>query len=71
MPEGRPHASCLRRVESYLKDMGMAGMASAWAIARRRPREYRRKVDGGDALLRRMSPYPILTWPESPNSALE
>ena len=45
MLTGRPHASCLRQVESYLKDAGMAGLASAWAMARRRPREYRRKVD--------------------------
>ena len=44
--EGRPQASYLRQVESYLKDMGMAGLASAWAMARRRPKEYRRKVDG-------------------------
>ena len=56
--EGRPHASWLRQVESYLKDtwhggpgvclgdgqteayvknMGMTGLASAWAKARRRP----------------------------------
>ena len=41
---GRPHASWLRQVKSYLKDTGMAGLASAWAMARRRP-EYRRKVD--------------------------
>ena len=33
------------QVESYLKDTGMAGLASAWAMARRRPKEYRRKVD--------------------------
>ena len=32
MPRGRPQASCLRQLESYLKDMGMAGVASAWAI---------------------------------------
>ena len=38
MPRGRPH-------ESYLKDAGMAGLATAWAMARRRPKEYRRKVD--------------------------
>ena len=25
--------------------MGMAGLASVWAMARRGPREYRRKVD--------------------------
>ena len=45
MPKGRPHSSWLRKVESYLKDTGMAGLASAWAMARRRPKEYRRKVD--------------------------
>ena len=45
MPRGRPHASWLRKVESYLKDVGMAGLASAWAMARWRPKEYRRKVD--------------------------
>ena len=33
------------KTESYLKDMGMAGLASAWAMARRRTKEYRRKVD--------------------------
>ena len=45
MPKGRPHASWLRQVESYLKDMGMTGLASAWAMARRRTKEYRHKVD--------------------------
>ena len=45
MPRGRPHASWLRHVESYLKNTGMAGLASAWAMARRRRKEYRRKVD--------------------------
>ena len=44
-PRGRPHASRLRQVESYLKDTGMASLASAWAMARRRLKEYRRKVD--------------------------
>ena len=52
--EGRPQASYLRQVESYLgngqteaylKDMGLASLASAWVMARRRPKEYRRKVD--------------------------
>ena len=33
------------QTDAYLKDMGMAGLASAWAMARQRPREYRRKVD--------------------------
>ena len=45
MPRGRPHASWLRKVESYLKDAGMADMASAWAMARRTPKDYRRNVD--------------------------
>ena len=36
MPRGRPHASRLRQVEAYLKDMGMTGLAFAWAMARRR-----------------------------------
>ena len=35
------------QTETYLKDMAMAGVASAWAMARRRPKEYRRKVDAG------------------------
>ena len=42
---GRPRASWLRHVESYLKDTCMAALASAWAMTRRRPQEYRRKVD--------------------------
>ena len=37
--------SWLRQVGSYLKDTGMAGLASAWAMARRRPKEYHRKMD--------------------------
>ena len=45
MPRRRPHASCLHQVESYLKDTGMADLASAWVMARRRTKEYRRKVD--------------------------
>ena len=45
MPRSRPQASWLRQVEAYLKDMGMADLASAWAMARRRTKEYRHKVD--------------------------
>ena len=45
MPRGRPQASKLGQGASYLKDTGMAGLASAWAMARRRPKEYCRKVD--------------------------
>ena len=43
MPTGRPQAS--DQTEAYLGDMGMTGLESAWAMARRRPMEYRRKVD--------------------------
>ena len=45
MRKWRPQASWLRQVEAYLKDTGMRGLASVWAMARRRPKEYRRKVD--------------------------
>ena len=45
MPRGRPQASWLRQVESYLKNMCMICPASAWAKAWQRPKEYRRKVD--------------------------
>ena len=31
--------------EVFSERYGMAGLASAWAMARRRPKEYRRKVD--------------------------
>ena len=33
------------QTEAYLKDMGMMGLASAWAMASRRTKEYRRNVD--------------------------
>ena len=33
------------QTEAYLKDMGMTSLASALAMARRRAKEYRRKVD--------------------------
>ena len=36
MPSGRPHASCLRKVEAYLKDMGMVGLA-VWRLPERWP----------------------------------
>ena len=41
---GRPQALWLRQMESNLRDMRMAALVSAWAMARRRQREYRRKV---------------------------
>ena len=40
MPRGAHNG--LRQVESYLSDTGMAGLASTWAMARRRPKEYSR-----------------------------
>ena len=58
MPNGRPQASCLRHVKSYLRDMGMADTASAWAMAERLPSQ----CGCGDAMLWRMPPY--LTCPE-------
>ena len=43
---GRPD-DCLGdgQTKAYLKDMGKAGLASAWAMARRRLKAYRRKVN--------------------------
>ena len=41
---GQPHALWLQQVDQHLKEMGM-GQASVWGMARRRPLEYRRKVD--------------------------
>ena len=38
-------ASLLRQVESLLRDKDMTGRTSAWAMATRRPRKFRRKVD--------------------------
>ena len=43
-PMGRPRASWLQQVDRHLKEMGM-GLASALGMARRRPLEYRWKVD--------------------------
>ena len=36
MPRGLPQASWLRQVEACLRDMGMTGLVSTWAMARRR-----------------------------------
>ena len=43
--EVSPACFVLRPMESYLKDMGMADQASAWAMVKRRPKEYCRKLD--------------------------
>ena len=43
MQRRRPRASWLRQVESYRKDM--TGFSSTWAMARRRLKKYRRKMD--------------------------
>ena len=47
---GRPCASWLQHVDQHLKEIGM-GQASAWGMARRRPLEYRWKVDAARAAL--------------------
>ena len=43
-PMGRPRASWLQQVDRHFMEMGM-GEASAWGMVRRRPLEYRQKVD--------------------------
>ena len=43
-PMGQPRASWLQQVDRHLKEMGI-GQVCAWGMARRRPLEYRRKVD--------------------------
>ena len=43
-PMGRPRGSWLHQVHQHLKEIGM-GQASTWGMVRRRPLEYRRKVD--------------------------
>ena len=63
---GRPHVSWLRQVESYLKDTGMAGLASVWVMVRRRPKEYRRKVDAAT----RCSGVCPHTWPVRPDKLM-
>ena len=40
-----PRRWIMRQVEFYLKDTGMRGLAFAWAMARRRTREYRHNVN--------------------------
>ena len=42
---GRAMARRIRQVESYMRDKGMAGLASAWAMVKRRPNEYRLRMD--------------------------
>ena len=52
------HGVCLGdgQTEAYLKDMGMTGLVSAWAMARRRPKEYRHKVNATTAYVRISEP---------------
>ena len=54
LPQGYGHGGpgvCLGdgQTEAYLKDTGMTGLASVWAMARGRTKEYRRKVDAATA----------------------
>ena len=60
MSRGRPRASCLRQVEAYPRDTVMSGLASAWAMARRKPKEYHPKVDAATRCCG-VSPH---TWPD-------
>ena len=57
MPRGRPPASWLRKVESYLKDAGLAGLASAIGLCQTEADGVPSQGEHGDALLRRMPPY--------------
>jgi hypothetical protein len=49
-PPGRPRTTWLRQVDRYCREMGL-GKASAWGISRRRPQEYRRRVDAATRCL--------------------
>ena len=51
------------QTEAYLEDMDMTGLVSAWAMARRRLKEYRHKVDAATRCSR-VCPHtcPDLTW---------
>ena len=51
------------KTESYVKDMGMTGLASAWAMARRRTKEYRRQVDAATRRFGVCPPTPDLNFP--------
>ena len=59
MPRGRSRAPA----DAYLKDMGMMGLASAWAMVRHqmRPKQYRRKLNAGTRCSGVCSSQ--LTWP--------
>ena len=46
----------LSQVGFYMKDIGLAGLASAWAMATRRPKGYRRKVDAATHSLSAYAP---------------
>ena len=52
--EGVPTGSWSLQVESYLRDIGITGPGSAWAVARQRLNEYCCKVDTS---LQHMPPY--------------
>ena len=45
MSRGRPGVSWLRQVESLVKNMILAGLPSAYAMVKRRPKKYCRNVD--------------------------
>ena len=51
MPKGRPHASGLRQVESYLKDTGMAGLGDGQTEAEGLPSQGGRATRCSDVCL--------------------
>ena len=57
MPWWRPHASWLRQVESYLKDTGMTGLASALGDVQTEAEGVPWQGGRGDALLPYMPSY--------------
>ena len=60
MQMGRPRASCLRRMASYLDDMSMTDPAAPWAMARQRLKDVCWRVD---ATMRCSDVYPPVTDP--------
>ena len=56
------HLMTESHVESYLKDMGMVGLVSAWVMARQRLKELLSQGGHCDTLLWHMIPYLTLTW---------
>ena len=54
MPRGRPQASYMRQVKSFLKDLGMAGLPVCLGDGQTETEGEPSQGGRGDALLRRM-----------------